>query len=324
MSAQMIENHMFADIFPQAIRIHFHTRSEFLGTLVEGIAVFSQEGRFLSANRSAQFQFGLPFSALKAHTFSSLFGIPVSALIDLFSGSLANPKQLATAMRAIYRERRGKSPKSQEWTRLWNEMQEVGGTTGYRDLFSDTEARAEALVKEIKALERGQAMKAAHAVVDWLSDYNEVMENAVRLSAYKVALDQGMSKDRAASLAKNITINFNRKGRLGRELGALYAFFNAAIQGTTRMAETLRGPAGKKIMLGGVMLGAVNTLIGMAMMGGDDEDEANNWAQIPEFIKERSVIIPLGREDYLTIPMPLGFHVFPNIGRMAVEITDCP
>ncbi len=94
MSAQMIENHMFADIFPQAIRIHFHTRSEFLGTLVEGIAVFSQEGRFLSANRSAQFQFGLPFSALKAHTFSSLFGIPVSALIDLFSGAMANPKQL--------------------------------------------------------------------------------------------------------------------------------------------------------------------------------------------------------------------------------------
>ncbi len=94
MSAQMIENHMFADIFPQAIRIHFHTRSEFLGTLVEGIAVFSQEGRFLSANRSAQFQFGLPFTALKAHTFSSLFGIPVSALIDLFSGAMTNPQQL--------------------------------------------------------------------------------------------------------------------------------------------------------------------------------------------------------------------------------------
>eukprot|EP01035_Chromulina_nebulosa_P007529 gene7529-10161_t len=33
MSAPMIENHMFADIFPKAIRIHFRTRSEFLGTL---------------------------------------------------------------------------------------------------------------------------------------------------------------------------------------------------------------------------------------------------------------------------------------------------
>ena len=94
MSAQMIENHMFADIFPKAIRIHFHTRSEFLGTLVEGIAVFSPEGRFISANRSAQFQIGLPFSALKAHTFSSLFGIPVSSLFELFSGAMPAPKQL--------------------------------------------------------------------------------------------------------------------------------------------------------------------------------------------------------------------------------------
>lgn len=94
MSAQMIENHMFADIFPKAIRIHFHTRSEFLGTLVEGIAVFSPEGRFISANRSAQFQIGLPFSALKAHTFSSLFGIPMSSLFELFSGAMPAPKQL--------------------------------------------------------------------------------------------------------------------------------------------------------------------------------------------------------------------------------------
>ncbi len=94
MSAQMIENHMFADIFPKAIRIHFHTRAEFLGTLVEGIAVFSPEGRFISANRSAQFQLGLPFSALKAHTFSSLFGIPVSSLLELFNGTSTTPRQL--------------------------------------------------------------------------------------------------------------------------------------------------------------------------------------------------------------------------------------
>ena len=94
MSAQMIENHMFADIFPKAIRVHFHTRSEFLGTLVEGIAVFSPEGRFISANRSAQFQIGLPFAALQAHTFSSLFGIPVSSLTELFGIAIPTPKQL--------------------------------------------------------------------------------------------------------------------------------------------------------------------------------------------------------------------------------------
>jgi transcriptional regulator of acetoin/glycerol metabolism len=94
MSVQMIENHMFADIFQDAVRLHFHARSEFLGTLVEGIAVFSPNGRFISANRSAQFQLGLSFSALKAHTFSSLFGIPMSSLLAMFGGSAPSPKQL--------------------------------------------------------------------------------------------------------------------------------------------------------------------------------------------------------------------------------------
>ena len=83
MSAQMIENHMFADMFPKAVRIHFHSRPEFIGTLVEGIVVFSAEGRFLSANRSAQFQLGLSHNALKVHTFSSLFGIAMSRLFEL-------------------------------------------------------------------------------------------------------------------------------------------------------------------------------------------------------------------------------------------------
>ena len=94
MSTQMIENHMFADVFAKAIRIHFHTRSEFLGTLVEGIVVFSPEGRFLSANRSAQFQIGLSINALRAHTFSSLFGLPVSSLNDVFASGQRAPKQL--------------------------------------------------------------------------------------------------------------------------------------------------------------------------------------------------------------------------------------
>lgn len=82
MSAQMIENHMFADVFPTEVRIHFHARPEFIGTIVEGIAVFTTDGRLLSANRSAQFQFGMSINALRAHTFSSLFGIGISQFFD--------------------------------------------------------------------------------------------------------------------------------------------------------------------------------------------------------------------------------------------------
>ena len=94
MSGQMIENHMFAETFADAISLRFHARSEFLGTLVEGIAVFNPDGRFLSANRSAQFQIGLSLDGLRAHTFSSLFGTPISRLRELFGGNVPRPQQL--------------------------------------------------------------------------------------------------------------------------------------------------------------------------------------------------------------------------------------
>ncbi len=82
MSAQMIENQLFSAVFQDVITLHFHSRPEFIGTLMEGIASFTPGGRFLSANRSGLFQLGLSLAALKAHTFSSLFGLPVSALFD--------------------------------------------------------------------------------------------------------------------------------------------------------------------------------------------------------------------------------------------------
>ena len=82
MSALMIENQLFSANFEESITLHFHVRPEFIGTLMEGIASFTPGGRFLSANRNGLFQLGLSFSALQSHTFSSLFGLPVSALFD--------------------------------------------------------------------------------------------------------------------------------------------------------------------------------------------------------------------------------------------------
>jgi hypothetical protein len=129
-----------------------------------------------------------------------------------------------------------------------------------------------------------------------------------------VALDQGLSEERAASIAKNLTVNFNRKGEASPTLQTLFAFFNAAVQGTTRLAETLRGPAGKKIMAGGMAIGVAQA-IALAMAGFDDDDP-------PEFLKNKNLIIPdfvTGSGNYLVIPMPLGFNIFPGIGRLTTE-----
>lgn len=96
MSAQMIGNQLFAEAFPEGIRIHFHSRAEFIGTIVEGIVAFTTSGRLLSANRSAQFQLGLSIKALQAHTFSSLFGMPMSNLLDHYRAT--NPGLLSLCL----------------------------------------------------------------------------------------------------------------------------------------------------------------------------------------------------------------------------------
>jgi transcriptional regulator of acetoin/glycerol metabolism len=80
MSTRMIENQLFIDLFPDAVRVHFHTRHGVVGTLMEAIAVFAPDGCFLAANRIAKALLNLDTAALRTHTFSSLFDSPMSAL----------------------------------------------------------------------------------------------------------------------------------------------------------------------------------------------------------------------------------------------------
>ena len=81
MSAGLIENNLFNGAFPGAVTLRFHARAELIGTLFEGIAVFDSEGRFVTGNRSAVFQLGAPLAELNRRTFSSLFGLPMPAVL---------------------------------------------------------------------------------------------------------------------------------------------------------------------------------------------------------------------------------------------------
>ncbi|MBK9021136.1 MAG: sigma-54-dependent Fis family transcriptional regulator [Sulfuritalea sp.] len=82
MSVQMIENRMFASAFNEMLTLRFHARPEFVGTLCEGMAAFSEDGTLLSANRNACFQFGKELTQLRGANFNSLFGQPISRLLD--------------------------------------------------------------------------------------------------------------------------------------------------------------------------------------------------------------------------------------------------
>jgi hypothetical protein len=220
-------------------------------------------------------------------------------------------KGIGPAMMGISKALRGNLDSPQ--AKLFKEFQMRGGQTGYVDLYKTSEDRTKDIDKQLKMI-KGKAP--IRGIISWageaLSNYNNSIENAVRLSAYEVGIANGMSKDAAAAMAKDLTVNFNRKGQWASQAGAMYAFFNASVQGSMRMYETLKGPKGRKIIAGGLIFGAVQALA-LAAAGFDDDEP-------PDFVRERNIIIPIGGKQYITIPMPLGFNIIPSIGRIPVEI----
>jgi transcriptional regulator of acetoin/glycerol metabolism len=108
MSAQIIENHLFTNQFIDAVRIRFHARAEFIGTLFEGLAAFGPDGRFLSANRSALFQLGRPLAALHRQPFEALFGAAFGDVLQQVSRAPAEwiTLRLPSGMRRRPRWRR--------------------------------------------------------------------------------------------------------------------------------------------------------------------------------------------------------------------------
>ncbi|MDD2990618.1 MAG: hypothetical protein PHI64_16880 [Zoogloea sp.] len=245
----------------------------------------------------------------------------------VLAGAVPAMKGIYAALRA---ERAGNAAPAGDWSALWEDFQQNGGQTGFRDQFSNSQARADALRRELDPMAwadgplakifkvdgalrvpLGVAQQQAAGLFGWLSDYNDMMENGFRLSAYKAARDRGMSKQQAASIAKNLTVNFNRKGQVATQAGALYAFFNASMQGSARLWQTLKGPVGRKIIGGGLALGVLQALMLAAAGFGDDDP--------PEFVRERSIVIPLADGKYASIPMPLGYHVIPSFSRITTE-----
>jgi len=224
------------------------------------------------------------------------------------------------ALKDIYKDlrraREGLPPKS-KWGQVFEDFGLQGGKSGFSELFKDSQDRSESLQNELKRFKEGKIKSKGRALMEWLSDFNEAIENAIRVSVYKNALDKGLSKQKAASLGKNITVNFNRTGAMSKHIQTLYAFFNAAIQGSARIAETLMtsdgklSSFGKKFVAGGITLGMMQAVL-LAMAGIDDDE-------IPEYIKDKSMVIPYGSGKYFSIPLPLGYHVIPAFGRRAME-----
>ncbi|EHQ7916493.1 hypothetical protein KSM37_001138 [Salmonella enterica] len=245
------------------------------------------------------------------------------------------------AMKAVYASLRNKSlgGKGAEWQKTWKEFVEDGAKTGW--------FRMEDLNRQMKEMDRlvalakggwqGQGIQAWHSFFKLVEDGNNAVENALRLSAYKHARDAGLSRAQAASLAKNMTVNFNRRGEQGMLLNSLYMFANASIQGTANMMRSLahlngEGPLlqrlrwknlnmAQKVALAATGAGYLIASLNRAGAGQDD-DGVNWYDKVPDYVKEHNLVIMKslfgGKPgEYWSIPLPYGYNMFFLLGGTA-------
>ncbi|HIB1643626.1 TPA: LPD38 domain-containing protein [Salmonella enterica subsp. enterica serovar Muenchen] len=249
------------------------------------------------------------------------------------------------AMKAVYASLRGKSltGKGADWQKTWKEFVEDGAKTGWfrMDDLNGQMKEMDRLVSLAKGGWKGQGIQSWHSFTKLVEDANNAVENALRLSAYKHARDAGISRAQAASLAKNMTVNFNRRGEQGVLLNSLYMFANASIQGTANMMRSLAHLNGDGPLLQRLRWSNLNMAQKMALTAvgagyllgslnragaGQDEDGVNWYDKVPDYVKEHNLVIMKSlfggkAGEYWSIPLPYGYNMFYLLGSTAEGVT---
>lgn len=210
-----------------------------------------------------------------------------------------------------------------EMKRAFERFRALGGTTEMYG-FGDLESRI-AEINKIMAEAGGQAKswkdmaKTVAPVIKFIEDYNTIVENGIRTSLFKNLTDRGINEERAAQIAKNVTVNFTKGGENKVLMNSLYLFYNASLQGTMAMVNALgRSSKVRKIVAGVVVAGVLQDVMN-AMLSDMDDDDEKVYDKIPDHILKRSFVMmdpfKITERGYFSFPMPYGFNAFFNMGR---------
>ncbi len=265
--------------------------------------------------------------------------------VDIKGLKKAILKDTLPSVRQVFKGLRNKNLDA-ETQKIWDTYLESGAKTDFFYARSPAET-----AKDIAALDematgtfKGSAKKRMDAFTGFVGDVNGAVENGVRFAVFKQArkslIDAGISpaeaNARAATLAKNLTVNFNRKGNMGEGLNAAYLFFNASVQGTANFA---RGMSSKKklgMMTAMTGFGALITYLNESFSDEEDDGGRSYYDNIPDYEKERNIIImkdvfePAAKilgipfeesaEKYYKIPLPYGYNIFHLLGVNLAEM----
>lgn len=214
------------------------------------------------------------------------------------------------------------------WERRFHEFGEAGGKIEFFGLKGIEEQRAE-IENTLNDLDPTNWRKVdmfRRKAFKFIENANGAVENAVRLSLFHHLVDSGVSQKKAASVVRNITVNFNRRGEYGALFNSFFLFYNASIQGSTVVIKALRHRKVRQAV-GGIIVAHIMLDIINAMMSPEDDDGVKKYDKINDWTKSHNIIIGnwWGTDADLNpvalkIPMPYGYNVFGVIGYKIAEI----
>lgn len=241
----------------------------------------------------------------------------------------------------LYKSEKNSLDLNNELERYFSEFLKNGGETGYTALHSVEEHRkmiersimdAKGLVDlgRIFGVKPGKVtvpttmgiIPAFQFMAKWTEFGNRCAEDVSRFTTYMTSRQMGRSISRSVSDAKEVTVNFNKKGAGG--LGAttfksLFLFFNAAVQSLANFANLAKAnPKRFSAAVGGftaagIILPIINNLL-IGMFGGDDDKDA--YENLPEWVRKNNFCFWLGGDKFLTIPIPIELRAFYGAGEL--------
>ena len=235
--------------------------------------------------------------------------------------------------RLLAKHRKGTLDMNDKTEVMFYQFMMNGGETGYANI-RDIEQHKNDIRKELKKANGKLPIKKALSFLgERFDELNRAVENSARFAVFITSREMGRSIDRAIYDAKEISVNFNKKGSGAKfyntagqtktgNVSALisglgrsgYVFWNAAIQGTTNFGKQAKHHPAKAFTGAAVMflLGAV-----IAYLGGDDDDDDNKNAyyNLPEYVRRSNILFCIG-DHWISIPLPVEYRAFYGMGEL--------
>lgn len=248
----------------------------------------------------------------------------------------ANPVRIK---QLLAKHRKGTLDMGNKTEAMFHQFMMNGGETGYANI-RDIEQHKNDIRRELKkSIGKIPVKKAWDLLGERFDEYNRAVENCARFAAFMTSREMGRSIDRSIYDAKEISVNFNKKGSgakfydstgqtkagnasalvsgLGR---SGYVFWNAAIQGTTNFGRQVKRHPAKSFtgIAAMFLLGAI-----VAYLGGDDDDDddKNAYYNLPEYVRRSNILFRAGN-SWVSIPLPVEYRAVYGMGELMISILN--